>query len=118
MKIIYKKSDLMCVGTVLDGLTVEKMIKLNVIPNFGGQISDYDSIQTDKDNIHLENINGVVAVVESHTTTPTPQPTQQETINAKLLKDNADMQIQLQSQQKINADLMLKVAQLGGSANV
>lgn len=64
--IIYRKSDLQCVSTVINNITVDEMIKLNVITNFGGVVSDYDSIETDKENFHLENINGVVTVVENH----------------------------------------------------
>lgn len=47
-----------------------------------------------------------------------PEPTRQDSLNAELLKDNANIQLQLQAQQKLNADLLLKVAQLGGSNNV
>ncbi|MHB9947313.1 hypothetical protein CF095_18405 [Clostridium botulinum] len=45
------------------------------------------------------------------------QPTQQELLNAKLLKDNAKIQIELNKQKELNADLLLKIAQLGGNAN-
>lgn len=63
--IIYRKSDLQCVGTVVNNMTIEQEIKLNVIPNFGGTVDDYASIQTDKVNIHLENVNGIVTVIEN-----------------------------------------------------
>lgn len=46
------------------------------------------------------------------------QPTADEILRAKLIKDNADMQLQLAQQQKLNADILLKIANLGGSANV
>ncbi len=38
-------------------------------------------------------------------------------LNAKLLKDNAKMQIELDNQKKFNAELLLKIAELGGNAN-
>ncbi|MGN2369373.1 hypothetical protein ACTFJW_04845 [Clostridium cagae] len=49
---------------------------------------------------------------------PKPQPTKEEIMRAKLLKDNADIQLKLTEQQKFNADLLLKIAKLGGSTNV
>lgn len=42
---------------------------------------------------------------------------QQAELNAKLLKDNAKIQIELNKQKELNADLLLKIAQLGGNAN-
>ena len=45
---------------------------------------------------------------------PIPQPSNQDLLNAKLLQDNANIQLKLEAQEKLNADLMLKVAQLGG----
>lgn len=36
-------------------------------------------------------------------------------INAKLLKDSANLQIELEKQKKINATLLVQVAQLGGN---
>lgn len=50
--------------------------------------------------------------------TPIPQPTQDDLLRAKILKDNANMQLQLAQQQKLNADILLKIAKLGGSTNV
>ncbi|MCW6080871.1 hypothetical protein [Clostridium sporogenes] len=41
----------------------------------------------------------------------------QQALNAKLLKDNAEIQIELNKQKELNADLLLKIAQLGGNAN-
>ena len=46
------------------------------------------------------------------------QPTQEEILRAKLIKDNANMQLQLAQQQKLNADILLKIANLGGTTNV
>ncbi|WP_236895399.1 hypothetical protein [Clostridium beijerinckii] len=46
------------------------------------------------------------------------QPTADEILRAKLIKDNADIQLQLAQQQKLNADLLLKIAKLGGTINV
>lgn len=41
----------------------------------------------------------------------------QQELNAKLLKDSASMQIELNSQKQLNADLLLKIAKLGGGIN-
>ncbi|MDR5586608.1 hypothetical protein [Clostridium aquiflavi] len=50
---------------------------------------------------------------------PVPvQPTPQELLNSKLLMDNANIQLELDNQKKLNADLLLKMAQLGGVTNV
>lgn len=45
-------------------------------------------------------------------------PAQEEILRAKLIKDNADVQLQLAQQQKLNADILLKLANVGGIANV
>jgi hypothetical protein len=64
-KIIYRLLDLRCVGTVCEGMTIEQEIELNVIPNFGGNYEDYDFIETDKTDFHLErNTEGDVIIVE------------------------------------------------------
>lgn len=41
----------------------------------------------------------------------------QQEINAKLLKDSANLQIELNKQRELNADLLLKIAELGGDVN-
>lgn len=46
------------------------------------------------------------------------QPTADEILRAKLIKDNANIQLQLAAQQKLNADILLKLAKVGGSTNV
>ena len=39
----------------------------------------------------------------------------QEEINSSLLKENANIRLQLMNQQKINAEIMKKLAELGGN---
>jgi hypothetical protein len=46
---------------------------------------------------------------------PTPQPTPDEILRAKLLKDNVNIQLQLAQQQKINANLLTQISKLGGT---
>lgn len=41
----------------------------------------------------------------------------QQEINAKLLKDSANLQIELNKQRELNADLLLKIAESGGNVN-
>jgi len=65
MQIVYRKSDLSCVGTVTQNMTVAQEITLNVLPNFGGTSEDYAVIETDKQNFHLEDVSGDVVVVEN-----------------------------------------------------
>ena len=76
MQIIYRKSDLVCVGTVAPNMTLEQEITLNVIPNFGGAVEGYAVIETDKQNFHLESVNGVVVAVENIPLPVIPEPTE------------------------------------------
>ena len=41
-------------------------------------------------------------------------PSKQEQINSALLQENANIKLQLVKQQKINAEIMKKIAELGG----
>ena len=45
---------------------------------------------------------------------PEPTPSKQEEINSALLEENANIRLQLMNQQKINAEIMKKLAELGG----
>lgn len=47
--------------------------------------------------------------------TPVKQPTEQQILNAKLLQDNANMQLELEKQKQLNAQILLQLA--GGSTN-
>lgn len=51
---------------------------------------------------------------------PKPQePSQQDTLNAQLLKDNASMKVEINSQKALNSQLLLEIAKLkGGTTNV
>lgn len=55
---------------------------------------------------------------ESLFPTPVQQPTEQQILNAKLLQDNANMQLELEQQKQLNAQMLLQIAQLGGNTNV
>lgn len=46
---------------------------------------------------------------------PVQQPTEQQILNAKLLQDNANMQLELEQQKQLNAQILLQIA--GGSTN-
>lgn len=76
-----------------------------------------------KDNehaIHYINPKTKEQTYEIYTRTKTNEEISQELqveLNAKLLKDNAKIQIELNKQKELNADLLLKIAQLGGNAN-
>ena len=43
------------------------------------------------------------------------QPTEQQILNAKLLQDNANMQLELEQQKQLNAQILLQL--VGGSRN-
>lgn len=45
---------------------------------------------------------------------PEPTPSKQEKINSALLEENANIRLQLIKQQKINAEIMKRIAELGG----
>lgn len=55
---------------------------------------------------------------ESLFPTPVQKPTEQQILNAKLLQDNANMQLELEQQKQLNAQMLLQIAQLGGNTNV
>jgi hypothetical protein len=44
-----------------------------------------------------------------------PEPTQDEILRSKILKDGMIMQLQLAKQQQINANLLAQIAKLGGT---
>lgn len=46
----------------------------------------------------------------------TPQPSEQQVLNAKLLQDNAEMSTELEKQKQLNAQILLQLA--GGNTNV
>lgn len=52
---------------------------------------------------------------ESLFSTQLQQPTEQQILNAKLLQDNANMQLELEQQKQLNAQILLQLA--GGSTN-
>ena len=47
--------------------------------------------------------------------TQVQQPTEQQILNAKLLQDNANMQLELEQQKQLNAQILLQIA--GGVTN-
>lgn len=53
---------------------------------------------------------------ESLFPTQVQQPTEQQILNAKLLQDNANMQLELEQQKQLNAQILLQLA--GGITNV
>ncbi|WP_321994840.1 hypothetical protein [Clostridium butyricum] len=46
------------------------------------------------------------------------EPTSQDILNAKLISDNAELLKANEEQKKLNANLLLKIAMLGGNTNV
>lgn len=46
---------------------------------------------------------------------PVQKPTEQQILNAKLLRDNANMQLELEQQKQLNAQILLQIA--GGVTN-
>ena len=52
---------------------------------------------------------------ESLFPTQLQQPTEQQILNAKLLQDNANMQLELEQQKQLNAQILLQL--VGGSRN-
>ena len=76
--IIYRKSDLLCVGVVPSGMTIEQEIELNVIPNFGGSSEDYATIETTETNFHLERVGDIVTIVKNVVAPPPIAPSQDD----------------------------------------
>lgn len=59
---------------------------------------------------------GDVTYIENGEDTKDREELQAE-INARLLKDSANLQIELDRQRELNANLLVKIAQLGGHKN-
>lgn len=81
--VCYRKSDLTIVGTVDDSMTPQQELELNVIPNFDGNIEDYDFIETDKLYFHLELIDGEVVVIKDEPPVAETSPTLEEQLAEK-----------------------------------
>lgn len=97
--IIYKKSNLQCVGVVDGNTTFEWELEYNVIPNFGGFEVDYDFVETNHlNNIELQLIDGVVTAVEK-ITVPIVPPTIEDQL-AEIRQENT----LLKAQSQANAD--------------
>lgn len=103
MIVIYRKSDLTCVGTVTEGMTIEQEIGLNVIPNFGGVAGDYETIETEETNFHLELISDVLTIVKNQ---PLPLDTQPKS-ELEILQEKYDtLQVNLADQNQQFSDFM------------
>ncbi|KGN00822.1 hypothetical protein Z955_02350, partial [Clostridium botulinum C/D str. DC5] len=100
--------------------------KIRIKDNNGKDLN-FDKIVKGKNNIHCyikDNIymqfEGILDIstfeVEDGEFIDNPKTTEelQAEINAQLLKDSANLQIQLNKQTELNADLLIKIAQLGG----
>ena len=98
MIIVYFNSNLRCVGTVAEGMTIEQEILLNVIPNFGGTTNDYNTIETEETFFNLELINGIVMVVPYVPIPVIPEPTEAELLKAELQSTKAALDFILLSQ--------------------
>ena len=61
-------------------------------------------------------INKINEIVKNHNPVIEKTPTQQEILNSQLLQQNAQMQVQLEQQKQLNAQILLKLA--GGNTNV
>jgi len=96
--IIYRKSDLLCVGVVPSGMTIEQEIGLNVIPNFGGSSEDYATIETAETNFHLERVGDIVTIVKNVVAPPPPlDPTETELLEQRLkATEDALLQIMME----------------------
>ncbi len=58
-------------------------------------------------------------IAEWEANQPKSQPSQQDTLNAQLLIDNASMKAEINNQKALNSQLLLEIAKLkGGTTNV
>ncbi|EPY2281816.1 MULTISPECIES: hypothetical protein [Clostridium] len=102
------------------GLNINKNIPGS--QRYGKTIAIMANIEDIKSNEDLEQITEeeylkLKQEIEEDNKDLNTQPSQQDAINAKLLKDNANMQIELNKQKELNSTLLLKIAQLGGNTN-
>lgn len=83
--------------------------------------TDTDIVGKDINGIEVFRFNGISDftgfVLEEGQTFDVIEPTQDDLLRAKLIKDNANIQLQLAQQQKLNADTLLKIAKVGGATN-
>lgn len=47
-----------------------------------------------------------------------PKATEQQVLNAQLLQQNANLQLEMEQQKQLNAQMLLQLASLGGNINV
>ena len=85
--------------------------------------TDTDIIGKDINGIEVFAFSGISDftgfTLEDGQTFDIEEPSEQEVLNAQLLKENADMKAQLSEQQELTANLLLQVASLkGGSTSV
>jgi hypothetical protein len=77
----------------------------------------YNLIEEEKE-FKYEILKTADEVYKDYLNSSAQDPSEEEILKAKLIKDNADIQLQLATQQKLNADILLKLAKVGGIANV
>lgn len=85
MIVIYRKTDLMCVGTLAEGMTIGEEFELNVLPNFGGAVEDYGIIETDIKNFELQLVDGTITPVERIIELQPKEPTEIEILKQQLI---------------------------------
>jgi len=93
---------------VKDGVTYTPLTTCEIKADEKGNVyGNYTIIKTAQE-VYQECINPTM-----------PQASEQEVLNAQLLKENADIRAQLAEQQELTANLLLQVASLkGGSTSV
>jgi len=100
MIIVYRKSDLACVGSVPEGMTIDQEIELNVIPNFGGLKSEYGIFETEKILFHLELIGNVITIVEDVPVPIVPKLSEIEILRSDISQQNVELISQITNLQK------------------
>ena len=85
--------------------------------------TDTDIIGKDSSGIEVFSFKGISDftgfALEEGQVFDTENPSEQEVLNAQLLKENADTKAQLSEQQELTANLLLQIASLkGGSTSV
>ncbi|MGE6488525.1 hypothetical protein [Paenisporosarcina sp. NPDC076898] len=73
-KLIYNKHTLAIVGNISQGRTLDQELALNVYGNFKGVKSDYDTIETNLENVELKRTDNRVEVVKKAPPVVEPQP--------------------------------------------
>ena len=97
---------------IKNGISVEDVI---VTSNIKENETIAETVWVECKDTDSEKINELASNLDNTTIV---QANEQQILNAQLLQQNANMQLEIEQQKQLNAQILLQIAQLGGNANV